>query len=61
MGVRIWDSGEFMRLPEKSKAKIQHRLYCLVGDCPVMVEGKSAKKVLKAIRKHRKEVHGVGR
>lgn len=60
MGVRIWDQGEFESLPEKRKAKV-HRLYCLVNGCKMMAEGKNAKKVLKAIRKHRKEVHGVGR
>lgn len=61
MGVRIWDRGEFERLPEKRKAKIHHRLYCAVGKCPVMAEGKNVKKVLKAIRKHRKEAHNIGR
>lgn len=60
MGTRIWDEGAFERLPEKRKAKV-HRLYCLVNGCKVMAEGKSAKKVLKTIRKHRKEVHNVGR
>lgn len=57
MAVRIWDEGEFERLPDKRQRKKRHRLYCGVGLCPVMVEGNKGRKVLKALRKHRAEAH----
>jgi hypothetical protein len=57
MGVRIWDRGEFERLPEKRRLKPRIRLLCRVGGCPVMFEGKSPRKVLRAIRKHRAQAH----
>lgn len=56
MTVRIWDRGEFERLPDpvKYKKEYRHALHCQVEGCTVVITGRTADGVTRKMARHRK-------
>lgn len=60
MTVRIWDKGEFERLPERVKysKEYKHQLHCQAPGCSFVATGRRAALVAKRLQRHREDEHG---